>query len=373
MERLGLRVRDISALVAVGVGVVVLSLAIIAFVGSTGFGYDYAAYDAAARRIVAGSGLYVADTARLYAEGAFEGLYLYPPPLAIALTPLTLLSTTDATLVWMLLRAALLAGACAVMPVSRVSRMLAFAVSCISFPVLFDLNIGNISLVTLAVTSLAWRANGAAVAGVAHAVLVGMRFSFGVYFLQWLAQRRWHSIAVTVVAGAALILASLPIVGIETYLEYVTILRGLPDISTGLHNLSLKSTALALGLPVGVASLTLPMGYLAGVAAIIFAARRRDADIAFVVTATATLLVTPFIHPHYLVLLVLPAALLMDRGQPLALGLPLLGWLPGPVLPLVAPATVAWLLLAPQRRTVATAPGSMLVGRSTRVPLEVGR
>lgn len=345
MGTLGSRGRDIVALCAATVSAVVLSLAMIIFIGSAGFGYDYAAYDAAARRIVDGLPLYLPDTAARYAAGAYEGLYLYPPPLAIALTPLTVFSLDDATLSWMLFRAGVLAAGCAILPVARRVRLLTFAAACISFPALFDLNLGNVSLVVFGLTAVAWRTHGNAIAAVAHAVLIAIRFPFGVFFLEWLAQRRWRTIAWTIAAGLALLALSLPIVGVGTYLDYVTILRGLPDISTGPHNLSLKSTAQAIGLADPIANAAGPVGYVLGVVAIWFAARRRDTDVAFVITATATLVVAPFFHPHYLVLLLLPAALLADRGHWWALALPLLGWLPDAVLPLVAPAAIGALLL----------------------------
>jgi hypothetical protein len=76
-----------------------------------------------------------------------------------------------------------------------------------------------------------------------------------------------------------------------------------------------------------------------------FAATRRDADTAFVVTAVATLLTAPFLHPHYLVLLLLPAALMFDRLSPAAIAIPLIGWLPGPLLPLAVIAVLLALLL----------------------------
>ena len=355
MERIGDRGRGFGVIALVGVALVVLSLAIVVFVDSSGFGYDYAAYDAAARRIVEGLPLYAADTAARYAAGLYEGLYLYPPPLAIALTPLTVFSAPDATLAWMLLRVGMLAGACAILPVSGTVRLLTFAAACLSFPVLFDLNIGNISLVVFALTAVAWRTRGTAVAAVVHAALIAIRFPFGVFFLEWLAQRRWRPILWTILAGLALIALSLPIVGVGTYVDYVTILRGLPDISTGPHNLSLKSTVLALGMPDGMGSVVNLLGYAIGAVAVVFAARRRDEDTAFVVTAVATLLLTPFIHPHYLVLLLLPAALLMSRGHAWAFFLPLAGWLPDAILPLVAPATIGLLLVVPARVVAAAA------------------
>jgi hypothetical protein len=67
--------------------------------------------------------------------------------------------------------------------------------------------------------------------------------------------------------------------------------------------------------------------------------------VAFVVTTTASVLTAPFLHPHYLVMLLLPAALLADRGRYWGLVLPLLGWLPSELLPLVVLGTVVILLL----------------------------
>ena len=78
---------------------------------------------------------------------------------------------------------------------------------------------------------------------------------------------------------------------------------------------------------------------------VIAVGRRRDAETATVVALTAPLLAWPFFHPHYLVALLLPAAFLANRGRWWAVGLPLLGWLPGPVLPLVAALAIvapAW-------------------------------
>ena len=114
--------------------------------------------------------------------------------------------------------------------------------------------------------------------------------------------------------------------------------------------MSLRSLAFAVGLPDSIASVALIGGYLAGLAAVTFAARRRDASTAFVVTVLATLLVSPFIHPHYLVLLLLPCAWVMDRGHWWGFAIPLLGWLPDPVLPLVGPLVIALVLAMPDRR-----------------------
>ena len=345
MERPGRHVAAVLPIVAATLGAILLAVAGLSLVDSRGFAYDFGAYDSAARRVAAGEPLYPADTATAYAEGRYEGLYLYAPPLAVALTPVALVSARDAAIGWFILRVILLALGSWVMPVSRTARLSTFAVAAVSFPVLFDLNLGNISVVVFALSAVAWRLLDGPLAALVHASLVAIRFPFGAFFVLWLVQRRFRMIVFTAVAGLGLIVASLPIVGLGAYRDYVTILAGLPDISTGLHNFSLKSTALTLGLPAAIAGFGTIVGFAAGIAAIAFAGRRRDGDVAFVVTAMATLLTAPFMHPHYLVMLLLPAALLADRGRYWGLALPLLGWLPGDTLPLVALGTLLILLL----------------------------
>jgi hypothetical protein len=326
-------------------GLIVLALAVQVFVNSVGFGYDYRAYDAAARRIASGDPIYLAGTIDAYRDGRYEGLYLYPPPVAVAFLPATLVSETTATLAWMLIRVGLLIGGCLSLPVAWRVRLAILGIACVSFPVLFDLNIGNVSIVIFGLCAVAWRWMDSPVAAVAHAGLAAMRFPFGIFGFLWLVQRRLRMVAWTITAGILLILIGVPIVGLDTYVEYLGILASLPDISTGEHNFSFKSVALELGLPGLAVGLALPLSYAMGLASIVFAGLRRGAAPAFVVTATATLLVAPFIHSHYLVLLLLPAALLMDRGHWWAIGLPLIGWLPEPVLPLAGPLAIGLVLL----------------------------
>jgi hypothetical protein len=326
------------------IGLIVLALALQVFINSVGFGYDYRAYDAAARRIASGDHLYLPGTVDAYRDGRYEGLYLYPPPVGVAFLPLTLTSESTATLIWILFRAGLLIAGCLALPVAWRVRLATLGIAGLSFPVLFDLNIGNVSIVIFALCAVAWRWMDSPVAAVAHAGLAAIRFPFGIFGFLWLVQRRFRALVWTVAAGLALIVISIPFVGLDTYAEYVSIVFGLPDISTGPHNFSFKSVALELGLPAAAVSLALPLSYALGLAAIWFAATRRGAAPAFVVTATATLLVAPFIHSHYLVLLLLPAALLMERGHWWAIGLPLIGWLPELVLPFAGPVAIGLVL-----------------------------
>ena len=338
-------VRGLVPFVVGGLGLLMLIAAGAIFMGGDAFAYDFEAYFAAARRILDGEPLYLPGTTEAYRAGEYEGLYLYPPPVAVAFLPLALLDPETAATAWFVALLVMLAGGCALMPVSRAARLTTFGLATFSYAVLSDLNLGNVSIATFALTALAWRQADRPVASVAHVALGLLRLPFGAFGIMWLFQGRWRMIVLTIGAGVVIVAISLPIVGVDTYREYFTTLTSLPDVSTGEHNFSFKSIAIELGLGGGAASAALLLQILLGVAAIGFASLRRDRDTAFVVTAVATLLIAPFLHPHYLVILLVPTAFLFDRLSPLAVGLPLLGWLPGNLLPVVAVATIAVLLL----------------------------
>src|SRR5260221_13610674 len=91
-----------------GVGLAFLLLEAMGFIGSPGFGYDFSAYDLAARRVAAGQPLYPAGVAEAYASGAWANLYLYAPPLAVGLSPVSLLTPATAATAWLWLRVGLL-------------------------------------------------------------------------------------------------------------------------------------------------------------------------------------------------------------------------------------------------------------------------
>jgi hypothetical protein len=347
----------VLASVLAGIGLIVLALAAVSFIGSVGFAYDFQAYDLAARRIAAGEALYPEGTVEAYNQGRFEGLYLYPPPLAIALLPLTILGPHEAAIAFLVLRIGMLIVGCALLPVRREVRLAVLGVACVSFPVLYDLNLGNVSVVIFFLSACIWRWQDSPVGAAVLAGAMAIRPTFLIVLIGWLVRGAFRPVLWTIAAGVVILVLMLPIVGVPTWLDYVTILRGLGPTSTGEHNISLSSLAGALGLSPEVATIALFAGYVLALGSVAFAARRRDADVAVVVSIGATLVLTPFIHSHYLAILLIPAALLADRGWWWALALPLLGWLPVDYLPLVAVAGMTLPLLSsgPATRSVSIA------------------
>jgi len=218
------------------------------------------------------------------------------------------------------------------------------AVAAISFPVWYDLNLGNISIVLFALSAVIWRFRDGPIAPVVLAACGVIRYPFGLVLVPWVLQRRWRAIALTLEAGVVIGLATLPFVGIQGWFDYLAAIRALGDVSAGEHNISLATTATALGIP-GPEILWVTLGIAVAFVAAAWSALRRDPETALVVALTGTILFFPFFHPHYLVQLLIPAAFLAGRGQWWGLALPLLGWLPGAGLaPVAIVATLAPLL-----------------------------
>ena len=92
------------------------------FAKTPGWGYDFGAYLLAAYRLANGDSPYLAWTlAAPFRPGPF-GLYLYAPPLAVALLPLTGTTIPFATAVWFVLRLVLLVAICRLMPLRWQTR-----------------------------------------------------------------------------------------------------------------------------------------------------------------------------------------------------------------------------------------------------------
>lgn len=320
-------------LATLGIGWLLMGLTV--FPDGLGWGYDYRAYLDAATRLIDTGSLYQAETlGGPYRPGPY-GLYMYAPPLGIALAPMTWLSSTIGTTAWYIMHILALAMAAWAMPVRWTVKLAVLGVSGLSYAVSRDLVLGNVSSMLLLPLALSWRWLDRPAGSIATAVAISVRPTLAILVLWQGLRRQWKAVAWTLGAGAFLIVATLPAVGIIGYSDYLTVLRNLSDVTGVPRNLDLGSTALSLGLGEPVATALLLCGYTLAVGAILISLRR-DREVGFMVTVGASLLLSPLLWDHYLAMLVLPAAMLAERGRLIAIALPLLSWLPSELLPLVA-------------------------------------
>ena len=336
-------------------GVLLAGAATIVAYGGPAWGYDFAAYHDAAQRLAATGSPYQPETL----EGPFRpgpgGLYLYSPVLAVVLLPLTGLDHAGATLLWLLARLAVLVLACALMPASIRVRLATLGVALLSLPVIDDLRLGNVSLLVTLLAVVAWRRLDRPLGSLALALSMTLRPTMGLVLAWWLIRGRLMPALWSAAALLAIVLLSLPFVGELGYLDYVSVLRNITDVMGVERNVDLGSSALMLGAPAWLASLALFAGYALAAAATLLSLRR-DRELSFVVVVGATLLVAPLLWGHYLTLLLITAAFLASRGRLWGLALPLLGWLPEPLLPGAALAAVLLPFLAPDRGEPAGSP-----------------
>jgi hypothetical protein len=337
-------------------GLLWLALGFVSFPGGEGWGYDYQSYVNAAERL--------AETGTLYPAWALEGPYrtgsifnyYYAPPLGIVIGPLDAVSGELAVQAWYLLHVLALMAACALMPVATWVRLAVFGVTALSYGATRDLALGNVSVLLLLPLAVAWRWLDGPIGAAAQAVAMSVRPMLGVLLVWQLLRRRWRAVAWTIASGLAIIVLSLPFVGIGGYVDYFAVLRNLSGLSGEANNLDLSSTALSLGADQSISELALLGSYALGIAAIGLSLRR-DREVGFVVTSTASLLLVPLLWDHYLAMLALPAALLAARGRPWGLALPLMAWLPEPALPFVVIAAVWLPFLAREATSVPASSG----------------
>jgi hypothetical protein len=337
---------------AVG-GVIVVVLGWTTIVGAehtAGWGFDFRAYyDAAVRFAATGSPYQVETLSGPFRPGP-AGLYLYTPLPALLIVPLTWLGPSAATLTWLFIRLGLLFGTCALLPVPRWVKLATLGIAIISAEFLYDLNLGNVSLIVTFLAVVAWRWLDKPISGVAIAASLSIRPTMGVIWVWWIVRRQWQAVAWTVIGGAAIVVLSLPFTGLDPWFQFVTVLRNVSDVMGVPRNLDLGSTALSLGLSPLASLMLLFAGYALAVGAILISLRR-DREIGFAVTLMATLLLSPLLWDHYLTNLIVPAALLASRGRRWGLLLPLLGWLPLPPAVVVVGMLVPF--LAPDRGAAA--------------------
>jgi hypothetical protein len=294
---------------------------------SRGWAYDFHPYYDGALRLLASGSPYQSATL----DGPFQpgpkGLYLYSPVLAALFVPLTWLGEQMAILVWLALRLAALVAACALMPISRPLRLVMFGVAGLSAPVLYDLDLGNVSLLVTLAAVVAWRWLDRPVSGMALAAALLVRPAMAVIAGWWLLRGVWRPVAWTVATFAAIGLVSFIWLRPEVWLQWLTVLRNVSNVTGVKANVDLGSAVLLLGGPAGLAQLALYAGYGVAVLAVLLSLRR-DREVSYMVTLMASLLLSPLLWDHYLTNLLLPAALLASRGRWWGLALPLLCWTP---------------------------------------------
>jgi alpha-1,2-mannosyltransferase len=320
----GLRLLFDPTFVRVAVGVVLAitlalrALQLIALSGDEFWGYDLSAYLAAGQRVLNGESPYQA----FQLEGSYSPhlpeLYLYPPLLAVLAAPFAAITDNYrvANWIWGTLGVVILAAS--TIALSRRERiatgrdLLLLLMAVLAFaPVTGEFFIGNVNLALAGLLAGAWLAlrTGSARGEVAAGALVAVAALikvFPILVILWfvLDGRRRAAIAALATMGL-LVLATIPVVGLQPWLDYPTVLLNLGPPEQMTHVLA-PSAWLSELVPVPVARAIV---FVAAIAAMVWATLRRSDPVSYALAVTASLLVAPALFHHYLVLLLVPLLL----------------------------------------------------------------
>jgi len=333
-------------------------------------GYDYLMYDGAARRLMAGGPLYDLS----FSAPGPNGLFDYPPTFILAILPFAAtLSPQAASLAWIgVLNLAFVVGV-AILPVRRETRWAVILLAGLSWPYLYAVKLGQLGPLLFLLYASAWRwADRPSGAGIAAALGTAAKLQPVLLFGWALATRRFRAVAIglgVLLAGAV---AAAAVAGPGAWLDWIGLISRVgSNALTAPQVLSIGAIAYRAGVPLPIAS-TVQWGSAAAVgAAALLAWLRYPASVAIVVTAVASVMVSPIVWAHYAVILLLPVALLLDRRQWWAAALPIVTWLP---VDAVYPVVFVIGLLAPLaageqlRRSADGAPAGPL-GRDPRPPV----
>jgi hypothetical protein len=267
-----------------------------------------------------------------------QGLYLYPPFFAVAMTPFAVLFDDYRVANWAWAAVGAVALIASVLLVSRRESLavgrpaLPLVGAAFAFPpVIGELVMGNVHLVVLGLLGVAWWSversrevaaspatatwrtrRGDVLAGALVGLATLIKLFPAVVILWFVVTQRWTAAAASFCTLLALALLTLPVVGLDPWLDYPTVLLnlGAPVDTTDTVAPTVWVSAV---LPPLVARLVV-VGI--GLAFVLWSIRRRSAPVSFAIAVAVSILVAPALYHHYLAVLVLPLVLALRWAPP---------------------------------------------------------
>jgi hypothetical protein len=290
--------------------------------------------------------------------------YVYPPQLVLLLVPLTVLPVPVASF---LVALGMLALVFATLYVLEIGDLRCYAAAAIWVPTISGVLLGNVSIPLAFALAIVWRYRDALwPPAVSLGLAVSAKLLLWPMFVWALAMRRVRTVALALGVGALVTVAAWGVIGFAGVAEYPDLLERLSEIQSE-RSYSIVGMASTLGLAESVGQVaTLVVGGALLVGCFVLG-RRGDEERSFTCAVAATLALSPIVWLHYLVLLLVPLAILRPRFSLIWL-LPVVLWVsPRPgyaegyetFMPGLVAATIVAVLLArprPGKSVAAAAP-----------------
>lgn len=279
---------------------------------------DLDVFRTAALAVVHGNSPYPTPNAAAIAE---FNRFVYPPVAALLFAPFAALPSGAAGVLMFIAGLAAVVGGLRVL---GVEDWRCYGVAVISAPTVNSIALGAVTSFLLLGAALAWRYRGnTAISAAATAFTAVLKLFLWPLAVWLLVTRRWRAAALCAGTAAFLLLGGWAVIGFSGLRSYPTLLHVLqqveaPDSYSTIALFGLRgdaATAVTLGLSLGA------------VIAVCLAARGADGDRrAFAAAILASLVATPLLWLHYLLLLYVPIAIYRPRLSGLWF-LPVLLWL----------------------------------------------
>ena len=241
---------------------------------------------------------------------ASQTAYVYPPLLAYALIPFTIVSQTTAIVLAVIGVAGLLVATLAVL---EVRDWRCYAAMFLWAPTVNELHTASASVLVTFAAALAWRYR-------ATVLPLGMTVGLGIAtkvilwpLLVWTAATaRLRATGLALLVGAGVTLALWALLEFDGLGRYPAMLRRLAELEAE-ESYSLVGAFTSLGLEDLAARLLASVVGVGLLAACVVLARRGDDFGSFTLALAASLAITPIVWLHYLVLLLVPLAIARPR------------------------------------------------------------
>jgi Glycosyltransferase family 87 len=316
-----------AALPIVAILIFAGSVAAICLASGDLLGYDFRAYVGAAQHLLDGAPLYDPTAT----EGGPQGLFLYPPPFALASVAFVLVPLWVGIWAWVIGSVVAFLVGTALLPVRVSVRWWVILLAGLCWPFLYSLKLGQMGPILYLLFAIGWRwLDRAAVLGASIAIGAMVKVQPALLFGWCLLTGRLRALgAGLAILGVGVVLATV-FAGPDSWVQFFDILRRISAPVTTPHNFTPGALAYGAGASEAVATaIELASVIAAGIVAV-WAALRRDAATSYVIGVVGTQLASPVVWEHYAMILLLPVALLLERRQWWALAIPILPWL-GPV------------------------------------------
>jgi Glycosyltransferase family 87 len=283
-------------------------------------GFDYLSYDSAVRRFLAGGILYDQS---FTVTGGF-GLFYYPPPFVLLAIPLTILPPAAAAWAFTAILLATFFLAVAILPVALRVRWTILLLGGLSWPLIYAIKLGQVGPILLLLFVIGWRwMDKPWRLGTATAIGIAIKIQPALVLGWALLTGRRRAVIAGLAVFAVLALAATLIAGPTSWVDQATLLARLSKPIATPNNYTPGRIAFEAGFSEAAAWAVQLANWAFVAVVVVYAIFRATPVASYLAVVVASQLISPILWDHYALMLLIPVAWLVERGNWWAVLIPL--------------------------------------------------